>query len=205
MRSCLLLALVCFAATAAVRPTASRLRLKMCSTRVRAPLAQQHGYEQQQQQQYIQVEHDFQAEQAGDLALRSGDIVQVLQQAEPGGWWQGLLGGQIGWFPSNFCSEPYYSRSRPAQDEYEEAQQDQYQQDQYQQDQYQQDLYQQTQQQQHGQQYPEPHQQFQQFQQFQQGQGGWGQIQQATSAQMAFPPLLQHDVYNPRSTTQTYE
>jgi hypothetical protein len=32
----------------------------------------------------------------------------VLQQGEPGGWWEGALYDQVGWFPSSFCSEPFY-------------------------------------------------------------------------------------------------
>lgn len=30
----------------------------------------------------------------------AGDPITVLQQPE-GGWWEGTVGGKVGWFPSN--------------------------------------------------------------------------------------------------------
>ena len=33
-------------------------------------------------------------------------MIQVTQQGEPDGWWEGALNGQVGWFPSNYCA-PY--------------------------------------------------------------------------------------------------
>lgn len=45
----------------------------------------------------------------GDLGFRQGDVVQVVEQRADG-WWKGSLNGQLGWFPSNFCSEPFYGQ-----------------------------------------------------------------------------------------------
>ena len=68
----------------------------------------QHSPMQHEQPVYVQASFDFPAEQAGDLALRAGDIIVVTQQGEPDGWWEGSLNGQIGWFPATYCSAPYY-------------------------------------------------------------------------------------------------
>jgi len=62
----------------------------------------------QSQRFFVQATNDFTGQQAGDLGFRAGDVIEVTQQGEPGGWWEGTLNDQIGWFPSNFCSEPFY-------------------------------------------------------------------------------------------------
>ena len=56
---------------------------------------------------YVQAAFDFRAEHEGDLGFRAGDIIEVTQQGELDGWWEGSLNGQIGWFPSSYCSAPY--------------------------------------------------------------------------------------------------
>lgn len=56
---------------------------------------------------YYKAMHDFQGQEAGDLSLSVGDILQVQRadQAEDG-WWKGVhvKTGQSGVFPSNFCT-----------------------------------------------------------------------------------------------------
>ena len=36
-----------------------------------------------------------------ELPLRKGDLVSVLEKRE-GGWWQGVCGGRVGWFPASY-------------------------------------------------------------------------------------------------------
>jgi hypothetical protein len=67
---------------------------------------QQYGNE-QAQPLYVEALSDYAAQQEDDLAFRAGDVIQVTQQGEPGGYWAGSLNGQGGWFPSNLCSEPW--------------------------------------------------------------------------------------------------
>ena len=55
---------------------------------------------------YVQALSNFAPQQEGELGFRAGDYIQVTQQGEPGGWWEGSLDGRMGWFPSSFCSEP---------------------------------------------------------------------------------------------------
>ena len=68
------------------------------------------SYEQAGGQSYVQALSDFTPHHPGELGFRAGDIIQVMQPGETGGWWEGLLNGQAGWFPSNYCSAPQSSR-----------------------------------------------------------------------------------------------
>ena len=36
-----------------------------------------------------------------ELPLRKGEVVSVLEKRE-GGWWQGVCGGRVGWFPASY-------------------------------------------------------------------------------------------------------
>ena len=48
-----------------------------------------------------------------ELPLRKGDVVSVLERRE-GGWWQGVCGGRVGWFPAS------YVKTAPAREVKEE-------------------------------------------------------------------------------------
>ena len=55
---------------------------------------------------YVEATFDFQGE--GDqLTFSAGEVIEVTQQGAEGEWWEGSCRGVTGWFPSNFCSEPY--------------------------------------------------------------------------------------------------
>ncbi|KAG5641546.1 hypothetical protein DXG03_004792 [Asterophora parasitica] len=45
--------------------------------------------------------YDYEAQDASALSFHRGDIIEVLTQ-QPSGWWDGLLGDERGWFPSNY-------------------------------------------------------------------------------------------------------
>ncbi|KAJ7440631.1 SH3 domain-containing protein, partial [Mycena galericulata] len=45
--------------------------------------------------------YDYEAQDASALSFRQNDIIEVLTQ-QPSGWWDGLLGDERGWFPSNY-------------------------------------------------------------------------------------------------------
>lgn len=45
--------------------------------------------------------YDYTAQDASALSFQKGDIIEVLTQ-QPSGWWDGLLGEERGWFPSNY-------------------------------------------------------------------------------------------------------
>ncbi|KAF5318244.1 hypothetical protein D9611_014672 [Ephemerocybe angulata] len=47
--------------------------------------------------------YDYDAQDASALSFRQGDVIEVLSQ-QPSGWWDGLLGEERGWFPSNYVT-----------------------------------------------------------------------------------------------------
>jgi len=47
--------------------------------------------------------YDYEAQDASALSFRKGDIIEILTQ-QPSGWWDGLLGDERGWFPSNYVT-----------------------------------------------------------------------------------------------------
>jgi son of sevenless len=45
--------------------------------------------------------YDYQSTDDSSLSFRKGDIIEVLTRLDSG-WWDGLLGDERGWFPSNY-------------------------------------------------------------------------------------------------------
>ena len=45
--------------------------------------------------------YDYESQDNSALSFRRGDIIEILSQ-QPSGWWDGLLGDERGWFPSNY-------------------------------------------------------------------------------------------------------
>ncbi|KZF26526.1 ras GEF [Xylona heveae TC161] len=52
---------------------------------------------------YVRALYDYQADDRTSLSFRQGDIIQVITQLESG-WWDGVINGVRGWFPSNYCA-----------------------------------------------------------------------------------------------------
>jgi len=48
---------------------------------------------------------DYTGENEGDLSFNEGDTIDVLDQSDSSGWWQGSLNGAVGFFPSNFVEQ----------------------------------------------------------------------------------------------------
>jgi len=46
--------------------------------------------------------YDYDAENPDDLSFKEGEFINVLDQSDPSGWWEGELNGKRGFFPSNF-------------------------------------------------------------------------------------------------------
>lgn len=51
---------------------------------------------------YVRALYDYDADDRTSLSFRQGDIIQVITQLESG-WWDGIINGVRGWFPSNYC------------------------------------------------------------------------------------------------------
>ncbi|KAI4267925.1 MAG: hypothetical protein L6R38_008036 [Xanthoria sp. 2 TBL-2021] len=52
---------------------------------------------------YVRALYDYEADDRTSLSFRQGDIIQVLTRLESG-WWDGVIYGVRGWFPSNYCA-----------------------------------------------------------------------------------------------------
>jgi son of sevenless-like protein len=51
---------------------------------------------------YVRAMFDYEADDATSLSFNRGDVIQVITQLESG-WWDGVINGVRGWFPSNYC------------------------------------------------------------------------------------------------------
>ena len=88
------------------------------------------------EQQYIttffcRALYDYQSADDSSLSFRRGDVIEVLTRLETG-WWDGLLGDERGWFPSNYVvvisdeeADATLSASDYQQDEQQQQQQQQ--------------------------------------------------------------------------------
>ena len=52
---------------------------------------------------YVRALYDYEADDRTSLSFRQGDIIEVLTRLESG-WWDGIIHGVRGWFPSNYCA-----------------------------------------------------------------------------------------------------
>jgi son of sevenless-like protein len=57
----------------------------------------------QQPPMYVRALYDYEADDRTSLSFHEGDVIQVITQLESG-WWDGVINGVRGWFPSNYCS-----------------------------------------------------------------------------------------------------
>ncbi|KAI1160940.1 SH3 domain-containing protein [Nemania serpens] len=51
---------------------------------------------------FVRALYDYEADDWTCLSFHEGDVIQVINQLESG-WWDGVLNGVRGWFPSNYC------------------------------------------------------------------------------------------------------
>ncbi|KAH8725856.1 ras guanine nucleotide exchange factor domain-containing protein [Phaeosphaeriaceae sp. PMI808] len=52
---------------------------------------------------YVRALYNYEADDRTSLSFRQDDIIQVITQLESG-WWDGVINGVRGWFPSNYCA-----------------------------------------------------------------------------------------------------
>jgi son of sevenless-like protein len=69
-------------------------------------LEQEQQISQLPEEQYIstffcRALYDYQTQDASSLSFHKNEIIEVLTKLESG-WWDGLLGDERGWFPSNY-------------------------------------------------------------------------------------------------------
>ena len=51
---------------------------------------------------YVRALYDYETDDRTSLSFRQGDTIQVITQLASG-WWDGVINGVRGWFPSNYC------------------------------------------------------------------------------------------------------
>ena len=51
---------------------------------------------------YVRALYDYESDDRTSLSFRQGDTIQVITQLTSG-WWDGVIKGVRGWFPSNYC------------------------------------------------------------------------------------------------------
>jgi son of sevenless-like protein len=51
---------------------------------------------------YVRALYNYDADDRTSLSFNEGDVIQVITQLESG-WWDGVINGVRGWFPSNYC------------------------------------------------------------------------------------------------------
>ena len=56
------------------------------------------------QSQRVQALYDFEPQEEGELRMRKGDIVTVLEKVDQN-WWKGTCGSQSGLFPAPYVKE----------------------------------------------------------------------------------------------------
>uniref|UniRef100_A0A4W3IMC1 Rho guanine nucleotide exchange factor (GEF) 7a n=1 Tax=Callorhinchus milii TaxID=7868 RepID=A0A4W3IMC1_CALMI len=62
------------------------------------------SYDNSNYQMVVKARFNFQQNNEDELSFAKGDIIHVCR-VEEGGWWEGLLNGKTGWFPSNYVRE----------------------------------------------------------------------------------------------------
>uniref|UniRef100_A0AAQ4QA08 Rho guanine nucleotide exchange factor 7 n=1 Tax=Gasterosteus aculeatus aculeatus TaxID=481459 RepID=A0AAQ4QA08_GASAC len=56
------------------------------------------------QQLLVRARFNFLQNNEDELTFDKGDLIGVIRQEE-GGWWEGIINGRTGWFPSNYVRE----------------------------------------------------------------------------------------------------
>lgn len=52
----------------------------------------------------VRAIYDYHSDDATNLSFQAGTLIRVLTRLDSG-WWDGFIGGERGWFPSNFVTE----------------------------------------------------------------------------------------------------
>jgi son of sevenless-like protein len=79
---------------------------------------------------YVRALYDYEADDRTSLSFHEGDVIQVITQLESG-WWDGVINGVRGWFPSNYCQvisnpdDPLDTNGRDMDDDADEEDDDQ--------------------------------------------------------------------------------
>lgn len=79
--------------------------------------------------EYVEALYEFQPQQSGDLHIRPGDKIEVLEKPSPE-WFKGRCNGHVGMFPSNYVKPAFSNNTSMVKAEppqYQQSPQPQYQ------------------------------------------------------------------------------
>ncbi|GAB5364594.1 hypothetical protein AAMO2058_000983200 [Amorphochlora amoebiformis] len=64
----------------------------------------------------VRADFDFKDDEDGVdmISLKKGDIIEVIEKGEEGGWWRGRLNGKEGYFPISYCTVIKDGRESPS-------------------------------------------------------------------------------------------
>ena len=65
---------------------------------------------------FVRALYDYETDDHTSLSFRQGDVIQVITQLESG-WWDGVIHGVRGWFPSNYCTVVHRSTENGIDDQ----------------------------------------------------------------------------------------
>ncbi|KAI9687779.1 MAG: hypothetical protein M1822_001859 [Bathelium mastoideum] len=65
---------------------------------------------------FVRALYDYETDDHTSLSFRQGDVIQVITQLESG-WWDGVIHGVRGWFPSNYCTVVHRSTENGLDDQ----------------------------------------------------------------------------------------
>ncbi|CAG8977717.1 hypothetical protein HYALB_00008744 [Hymenoscyphus albidus] len=88
--------------TSAHDPSAPRQRSRVSVRRRSPPVMNGLLGNAPQPVMYVRALYDYEADDRTSLSFHEGDVIQVITQLESG-WWDGVINGVRGWFPSNYC------------------------------------------------------------------------------------------------------
>jgi hypothetical protein len=78
---------------------------------------------------YVRALYDYEAGDRVTLSFHEGDVILVMNQLESG-WWDGVINGVRGWFPSNYCQvmegPPMSVQQEEEEEEEEEEESEEY-------------------------------------------------------------------------------
>src|SRR3989338_175936 len=66
------------------------------------PLMMKQVVEETVEKKFVKTLYDYVGNSETELSFGADNVIEVLQDSDPSGWWQGSLNGAVGWFPSNF-------------------------------------------------------------------------------------------------------
>ncbi|RDL39749.1 Cell division control protein-like protein Cdc25 [Venustampulla echinocandica] len=91
-----------FASSSSDEASAAGQRSKPAARRRSPPLMNALLGNAPQPVMYVRALYDYEADDRTSLSFHEGDVIQVITQLESG-WWDGVINGVRGWFPSNYC------------------------------------------------------------------------------------------------------